>query len=126
MVRFGFISYVYLCAAATLVQSSPITLENCENKNSINNILLISFQSSCDKDCAVSVMERSGVAADSYDHMEGVNIITLNEHTEDQLPILRNDNENVDSIGCDGIVSISSPITLENCENQNSIGEGGD
>jgi len=97
-------------------------LANCDNENSINNILLISFQSSCDNDCAVAVMERAGIAENSYDHLESLGIITLNEHTEDELMILRNDNENVNFIECDGIVSIqSSPIELANCDNENSI-----
>jgi hypothetical protein len=84
-----------------LAQKSPIKLENCDHENSITGTLILVFKRSCDIDCAVAVMDRAGIAEDSYNHLKSFNMITLYKFTEDQLSVLRNDDENVKYIECD-------------------------
>jgi len=67
---------------------------------------MIGFQPSCNNECAVTVMERAGIAEDAYNHLKAVKMITLYQYSEDELASLRSDVENVQFIECDGIVSI--------------------
>merc|ERR1712087_20356 len=85
------------------VAETPLT--NCDS-DVPTGTLIIGFEESCDNDCAVNVMVRSGVAEDAYEHLTSSNMIILRRYSPEDLASLRSD-ENIEFIECDSVARIA-------------------
>jgi len=98
--------FLFCCLGARAVQGSLVSLGNCQS-DTPTGTLILGFRDSCDHDCAVSAMARSGVPADAYDHLASSNMIVLRQYSPANLASLRGD-ESTDYIECDGAVGINA------------------
>merc|ERR1740124_403216 len=59
----------------------------------------------CDNACALNVMERANIPSSNFKHLTSLNMIFLNQVTNDQLQSLRRDTDHVAFIECDSCIT---------------------
>jgi len=115
------VAYQGECKANSAVLSvDEVPLQNCPKDGSYNYPLMIGLDDRCDSSCATQTMQSTGISSVKYDHLTSVNIMVLNEASDDEVATLRADPKNIKYIECDSPVS-TTQVDLTNCPADGSL-----